>query len=163
MSRFRLLAAMIGVLAAAGCLAAASAFGTPTSHAKLWQNPKGNVVCGLEIYLAGKPAKYLLCSASGIPRPKHQGGVGYPFVQIAARGRPQLVLISQNSFEATRRARLKPDTLWSSLGVFCNVGSSTVTCFNRTGHAFTIGNGSYKSFHVILRTISGGLQGHTTR
>ncbi|MGI8412005.1 MAG: hypothetical protein ACR2LV_04370 [Solirubrobacteraceae bacterium] len=162
MSRFRLLAATIGALAAASSVAAASAAPTTTSHAKLWQNPTGSVVCGLEIHLAGKPSKYLLCSAKGIPRPKHQGGVGDSFVQIAARGRPQLVLISQSSFEATRRAKLRRGTLWTARGISCHIGSSTVRCTNRSGHGFTIGNGSYRSLHVILTTISGGLQTHTT-
>ena len=155
MSRFPLLATALGALVAATPVAPASAAGTPTSHARLWQSPNGNVVCGIEIHLAGRPAKQLLCSAKGIPRPKHQGGVGDPFAQISAKGPPQVVLVSQRSFLATRTTKLKPGTLWSSLGVFCGVGTRTVTCVNRYGHGFTIGNGAYKSFHRSVVSVRG--------
>lgn len=156
MSHARLIAAALGALAvaaaptagAATAAAAATAGAATMSHAKLWQSPNRNVVCGVEVHLRGKPAKELLCDAKGIPRPKRQGGIGDPFVQISARGRPQLVLISQRSFEAIRTAKLKQGTVWASLGVTCEIRSRTVSCHNRSGHGFTIGNGSYKSFFV---------------
>jgi hypothetical protein len=41
---------------------------------------------------------------------------------------------------------LSKATLWSSIGVTCNVGTNTVLCFNRDNRGFVIGNGKYKSF-----------------
>ena len=115
-----------------------------TSTAKLFQNPSKTATCGIEIHAANKPATELLCSAKGIPRAKH--GVGDPFVQIAASGAPQLVLISQNSFVSPSLKTLSKGTLWKSIGVTCNIGSGTILCFNGDNRGFVIGNGKYRSF-----------------
>jgi hypothetical protein len=118
--------------------------GGSTSHAKLWGNSEQTVGCGIALPLPHTKANTLLCSARGIPRPKHSGDVGDPFVQLKASGRPQLVLISQDSYETTRSSTLKDGTTWSGLGVTCTAGK-TVTCKNGAGHGFTIGR-KYKSF-----------------
>jgi hypothetical protein len=132
---------------AAGVVAAAAIPGTAaatTSNAKLFQNPGKTAVCGIEIHPSHTPATQLLCSAKGIPRAKH--GIGDPFVQIAGTGSPQLVLISQNSYVTNTLKTLSKGTLWSSIGVTCNIGSGTILCFNGDNHGFVIGNGKYKSF-----------------
>jgi len=135
------------VLAAAAVLGAAAVPASAlakTSNAQLFQNPSKTAVCGIEIHASNKPATELLCGASGIPRAKH--GVGDPFVQISATGSPQLVLISQNSYVGSTAKTLSKGTLWSSLGVTCNIGSGTILCFNGDNHGFVIGNHKYKSF-----------------
>jgi len=135
------------VLAAAAVLGAAAVPASAlakTSNAQLFQNPSKTAVCGIEIHASNKPATELLCGASGIPRAKH--GVGDPFVQISATGSPQLVLISQNSYVGSNAKTLSKGTLWSSLGVTCNIGSGTILCFNGDNHGFVIGNHKYKSF-----------------
>lgn len=131
----------VGFLAAAAIPATAAA---ATSNAKLFQDPSTTAVCGIEIHPSHTPATELLCSAKGIPRAKH--GIGDPFVQIAASGSPQLVLISQDSYVTNHLKTLSKGTLWSSIGVTCNVGSGTILCFNADNHGFVIGNGKYKSF-----------------
>src|ERR1700735_34537 len=108
MSRARLIAAT-AVLAAVAAPAAAAA--VTTSSAKLFQDPKLTAVCGIKIHPAHKPATELLCSANGIPRASKQP-VGDPFVQISATGRPQLVLISQDSFVTENIKTLTNGTLW---------------------------------------------------
>jgi hypothetical protein len=47
---------------------------------------------------------------------------------------------------------LSKGTLWSLLGVTCNVGPSTVLCFNTANHGFVIGNGKYSSFLPLTRS-----------
>jgi hypothetical protein len=131
----------VGVLAAAAIPATAAA---QTSNAKLFQNPSKTAVCGIKIHASHTPATELLCSAKGIPRAKR--GIGDPFVQIAATGSPQLVPISQDSYVSNTLKTLSKGTLWSSIGVTCNVGSRTILCFNGDNHGFVIGNGKYKSF-----------------
>ena len=126
-------------------LAAAPASGASISHAKLWQNRSGSVVCGIKIHPQGKPATELLCGSKGIPRAAH--GVGDPFVQLAAHGRAQLVLISQASFEGSGTpVTLGRGASWRSLGVTCTIGAKTVTCENNSKHGFTVGDGKYSSF-----------------
>jgi hypothetical protein len=136
------------VLVAAGAIAAAlapaAAAAPKTSNAKLFQNPRKTATCGIEIHAPGKPATELLCSGKGVPRAKN--GVGDPFVQIAATGSPQLVLISQNSYISQSLKTLPKRTLWSSLGVTCNIATNTILCFNGDNHGFVIGNGKYRSF-----------------
>ncbi len=139
MSRIRLLAALGVALGA--CPAAAAA---ATSNAQLFQNPAKTAICGIKIHAINKPATELLCSAGGIPRAKH--GVGDPFVQLAVTGSPQLVAISQNSYVSQNLKTLSKGTLWSSLGVTCNIGSNTILCFNSANHGFVIGGGKYLSF-----------------
>jgi hypothetical protein len=140
------LAALGGLGAAAATAAALGATaGTPTSRARLFQDPARTALCGIEIHPPHSPAKELLCSAGHLPRAK--GPVGDPFVRLAAAGRPQLVLISQNSYVTSETTTLPAGTLWSrSLGVTCNVGSSTILCFNRQNHGFVIGRRRYRSF-----------------
>ncbi len=115
-----------------------------TSHTQLFQNPKKTVTCGLKIHAAKKPATLVLCSAKGIPKTKSP--VGDPFVQIGATGPAQLVAISQASWVGSSVKTLSNGTLWSSIGVTCNVAKGTVLCFNGDNHGFVIGNGKYKSF-----------------
>jgi hypothetical protein len=138
---------MTRALAAAAVVGAAALPATAvakTSNAQLFQNPKKNVVCGIEIHATNKPATELLCNGPGIPRAKQ--GVGDPFVQISATGAPQLVLISQNSYVTNKVKTLSKGTLWSSLGVTCNIGTNTILCFNGDNHGFVIGNKKYTSF-----------------
>ena len=117
-----------------------------TFHAKLWQNPSRTVGCGIEIPLPHHAATELLCSAHGIPRPPHSSPqAGDPFVQLAASGKAQLVLISQFSYVTTHSVQLAGGSTWKSLGVTCKVGS-TVKCTNGARHGFKIGNGKYASF-----------------
>lgn len=141
-SRRSLLAAVgtIGLIAAPVAVAK-----TTTSHALLFQNQARTMDCGVKTPLPHHQASLVLCSAGGIPRPKG-GGVGDPFVQIGRHGKPRLVLVSQNDFETSKIATLKPGATWSRLGVTCKVSSKTVTCKNASKHGFTIGNGKYKSF-----------------
>jgi hypothetical protein len=56
------------------------------------------------------------------------------------------VLLSQNSYVSNHVQTLSAHTLWSSIGVTCNIGSGTILCFNGDNHGFVIGNGKYKSF-----------------
>jgi hypothetical protein len=144
MLKLRLLVGLV-VLAAAAIVAPAVASAT-TSNVKLFQNPAKTAECGIKIHPAHKPATEVLCGAAGVPRPKHGGPVGDPFVQIKASGAPQLVLISQNSFAGKTVHTLAKGTLWHSIGVTCNIGTSTILCFNGDNHGFLIGNGKYKSF-----------------
>jgi Domain of unknown function (DUF4232) len=141
MSLTRTLAAA-GVLATAHAAAAAAANAPAISQAKLFWNPAKTAACGIE-GPSRKPTK-VLCSARGIPRPT--GRVGDPYAQIAATGRPRLVLISQDSYMTNKATTLTKGTLWRSLGVTCGIGSSTILCFNRDNHGFLIGDGGYRSF-----------------
>ncbi len=140
MSRSRVFATIAVV--AASVPAAAVAAGT--SHVKTFQNPKKTATCGLKIHAAKKPATLVLCSARGIPRTKSP--VGDPFVQLGATGPAQLVAISQASWVSNSVKTLSKGTLWSSIGVTCNIATNTVLCFNQDNHGFVIGNGKYKSF-----------------
>lgn len=144
MLRLRLLAGL--VVLAAVAIAAPAVAGATTSNVKLFQNPARTAECGIKVHPAHKPAAELLCSGAGVPRPKHGGPVGDPFVQISASGPPQLVLISQDSFVSNTTHTLAKGTLWHSIGVTCNIGTNTILCFNGDNHGFVIGNGEYKSF-----------------
>jgi hypothetical protein len=130
-------------VAAAGMAASASA---STSHAKLFQSASHKVTCGVEIHAGAAKAKWIICSATGLPRPKGGGGVGDPFVQLKHTGKPQLVLRSQDSFVGSKPATLHVGQRWTALGVTCQVDTDTVACFNVSGHGFNIGNGSYRQF-----------------
>jgi hypothetical protein len=145
MSRFTTVV-VLAVLAI-GVPAAITATAAAKSKPNLWQNKAKTVVCGVEIHASNKPASRILCSGAGIPRPPHSNpNVGDPFVDIAATGSARLVLLSQNSWVGTKTVTLSKGTLWSLLGVTCNVGPSTVLCFNSANHGFIIGNGKYSSF-----------------
>ncbi|MGO9822086.1 MAG: hypothetical protein ACLPTJ_15760 [Solirubrobacteraceae bacterium] len=116
-----------------------------TSHADLFQNKRATFVCGIEASALSRTA--VLCSARGIPRPPHSSAnVGDPNVALARTGRPQLVLLSQDSFAGTKTATLASGAVWMRRGVKCKVAAKTVTCSNSGGHGFTIGNGHYRSF-----------------
>lgn len=133
-------------LVAAGLLAAAhtsTAAALTISKAKLFQNPAKTAICGIEIHLTPRPTE-VLCSARGVPRPK--GRAGDPYVQIAATGRPRLILVSQDSYVTNTLTTLSTGTLWRSLGVSCSIGTSTILCFNRNNHGFLIGKRAYRAF-----------------
>lgn len=142
----RAIKALAVPLIATGALAPAAAALATTSHADLWQNKRETVVCGIETSALSR--KLVLCSAHGIPRPPHSSpNEGDPNVSISSRGKPQLVLISQDSYVAGARFRtLARGSVWSQRGVECKVARETVTCSNASGHGFTIGNGHYHSF-----------------
>ncbi len=142
---FRFTSATAALIAAGVLLPAAAAAGS-TSHVSVWQNKKKSVQCGIEASALSK--KKILCSAKGIPRPRHSNpNVGDPFVELAGSGKAKLVLISQNSFPSGAKTHtLANGTKWSKRGVTCTLGAKTVTCKNGAHHGFTIGNGHYKSF-----------------
>jgi hypothetical protein len=136
--------AIAGSAALVPVIASASA-----SHAKTWDNKALTVTCGIEIH-TGPKATEVLCSSPGVPAPKHttsaEGDPG--FVQLAAKGSPKTLRLSQNSFvQMGNPTTLGHGVVWSSLGVTCNTGSGkTVLCFNGDNHGFVIGNGHYTSF-----------------
>jgi hypothetical protein len=142
MTRRRVLAVVAVLSAAAVPVAAAKG----PSTALLWQNAAKTATCGEEAHAKNKPATEVLCAATGIPRPKGAGKTGDPFVQIAANGKPQLVLLSQYSWEGHVVATLSKGASWKRLKVTCTVAKKTVKCTNTSAHGFTIGNGKYKSF-----------------
>jgi hypothetical protein len=136
--------AIVSAALATGALATAGpALGA--SHVALWHTAGLQVNCGIEIHAPGAKATDVLCSAAGIPTPKHGFGDG-GFVQLAAAGGPQTLRLSQDSFAGVQSKRLGQGTLWSALGVTCNVGQTTVLCFNQDNHGFVIGRNRYRSF-----------------
>jgi hypothetical protein len=140
-SRFAL-PAVLGVL---GLIAAPAAVASGPSHAPLWQNQAKTLDCGNEIPAISK--KFVLCSARGIPRPPHSNAnVGDPFVELAATGKPVLILISQDTFATTAVKTLASGSTWSSRGVTCHTSGKTALCYNGDNHGFLIGNGHYTAF-----------------
>ncbi len=137
----RLLVALTSITLAVSAPVAAAA----VSHAKLWQNKKQTVDCGIKIHPATKPASQLLCSAVGLPHPT-KGFIGDPFVQISAHGKPHIVPISQNSFVSDKLVTLKNGQKWQGVGVSCVAQAKTVKCTNQSGHGFKIGHDLYKKF-----------------
>jgi hypothetical protein len=125
---------------------APAAGAAPLSKTVSFTNQSRKVMCGIEIHAPNRRATNVLCSASGIPRPRNFGPVGDPFVQISVLGRPKIVPISQQSFVSGRTSRLGRGRLWNQLGVTCHVAKATVMCFNGDNHGFVIGNGRYRSF-----------------
>jgi hypothetical protein len=142
----RLVAVTALGLALAAALPATAAAGSTTSHSRLFQNRSQTVDCGDTNPTLS--SKEVLCGAKGIPRPAHSSpNVGDPFVQLAATGKPELVLISQDTYiPGSKPTTLAKGSLWSSRGVTCSVGSATILCFNADNHGFVIGNGHYASF-----------------
>jgi hypothetical protein len=137
--------ASLAVLGGLAVFAAPAFAASGASHATLWQNQGKTMDCGIELPVISR--KFVLCSAMGIPRPPHSNpNEGDPFVQIAAKGRPQLILISQDTFATDKIETLSPGSTWSRRSVTCTVAEKTVTCKNRSKHGFTIGHGHYKSF-----------------
>ena len=118
-----------------------------TSHVKLWTSPNGGIACGYKIHPARVPATRLLCVSAPIPAPKGSRGPGDGgFVQLARRGRPQLLRLSQNSFVNVTAVALKRGTTWKGLGITCAVGQTSVRCINGGGHGFKITGSSYRAF-----------------
>jgi hypothetical protein len=147
-NRNRMLVAL-GLVTAAAVPAIAAA--TTTSNAIFWQNKANTVTCGLMIHPVNSPPMAVLCSASGVPAPKHttsaQGDPG--FVSISSTGSPTLLRLSQDSFVGKTAKTLKNGTVWSApvVGVTCNVAANgTVLCFNGQNHGFRIGDKHYHSF-----------------
>jgi hypothetical protein len=133
--------------AAAGASAATATPSTaPTSHAALWEDPALNVICGVENPVLSK-AK-VLCQGPGVPRPPHSStNEGDPAVTLASRGKPQLVLISQDSYKPGATAsNLGAGRTWSARGVTCKTSAHTVRCQNAQKHGFTLRNHHYKAF-----------------
>ena len=145
MTRSRVPTALAALTALA--VTAATAAAAMTSHAINWQTPNQAAGCGVEIHVSNKPAKWIVCDALGLPRPKHSNrNEGDPFVQIAAHGRPQLGLMSQKIVEGNNAVTLAAGTTWSKLGVTCKIKTSKVTCTNKSGHGFRMGKNLYKTF-----------------
>ena len=148
MKRKHYIAPLAIVIAAVITAAAASAaLGTqPTSHAHLWEDNALNVVCGVENPALSKTR--VLCQGSGVPRPPHSSpNEGDPAVTLAATGKPQLVLISQDSYiPGAVAAILGAGRTWSSRGVTCKTTATTVTCKNAGNHGFTFHKHRYKAF-----------------
>lgn len=146
MSRIATLFATATAMAALAISLPAIASASGTSHAKLWGTKTLSVNCG---WMIG-PGGNVLCSASGIPRPKGKGKgkcIGDPgFVSLNATGKPQLLCLSQDSFVSNKLTKLATGSLWSGRGVTCHLSSATVLCYNGNNHGFVIGNGHYKSF-----------------
>jgi hypothetical protein len=138
------------LLATAGVLAAAAIPAVPaiaaavnTSSARLFQEPTMHAGCGIAKHPGNTPASRLVCQGNGIPGPKT--GLG-PFVRLGASGSPQIVRFNQDPWAGGRLRTLSKGTLWRSFGVTCNIGASTILCFNTSNHGFVIGNGKYKPF-----------------
>lgn len=134
---------VIAVGTTALALVPATAALAKVSHANMWTDKAGTVVCGIKIHAKSRPASQVICGAQGLHAP---GNVGDPFVQIAAHGKPHTVRFSQKSFVGTHPVTLKPGSTWSALGVTCTVKARTAKCTNRSGHGFTIGKNLYKAF-----------------
>lgn len=134
-------AILIGAIASVAVAVPVAAAAGSTSHASIF----GTKTVGCGIAIASVTPGQLLCNAWGIPKPKGQND-GDPYVTLAKTGKPQLVLVSQDSFRNVKPASLKSGDTWSKNGFTCTVGSPTVTCKNASGHGFTIGNRHYKAF-----------------
>ena len=136
-----LLATAVAVAGLAISLPAIASASGP-SHAKFWGNKTGTANCG---WMIG-PGSKVLCSATGIPRPKGSC-IGDPgFVSLNATGKPQLECLSQDSFVSNRLTKLASGSLWSGRGVTCHLSAASVLCYNANNHGFVIGNGRYRSF-----------------
>jgi hypothetical protein len=132
----------ITLVCAAAAPAALATSPPPTSHARFWQNHAQTAACGKRIK---QRSFQLLCAAKGVPRPRsgHQGGD--PFVVLGRTGKAHLVLLTQREFPAGDAKKLRNGTVWNRGGVKCTVFKK-VTCTNRSGHGFMIGDGKYRSF-----------------
>jgi hypothetical protein len=136
--------AVIAATTASAALAGGS--GRPISHAALWQDPGLSVICGVENPALSKTK--VLCQGTGIPRPPHSSpNEGDPAVTLAASGKPQLVLISQDSYIPGATAKnLGAGRTWSSRGVRCTTSVHGVKCTNAQKHGFTLRNHHYRAF-----------------
>jgi hypothetical protein len=140
-------ATVISVVIGASAAAAASGIplSKPTSHVAVWEDPGLNVICGVENQVISKTK--VLCQGPGVPRPPHSSpNEGDPAVTLAATGKPQLVLISQDSYPPTATPRtLGAGRTWSARGVTCKISAHAVTCKNGAKHGITFHNGHYKA------------------
>jgi hypothetical protein len=137
--------ALPALLGGLGLIAAPAAIASGPSHAALWQNHAKTMDCGNENPVFSK--KFVLCSGSGVPRPPHSNpSEGDPFVQLAATGKPVLILISQDTFASSSIKTLASGSTWSSRGVTCHTSGKTALCYNGANHGFLIGNGHYTAF-----------------
>jgi hypothetical protein len=118
----------------------------------LWHNKANTVTCGLMSHSSSGASTEVLCSAKGIPAPKHTTSAdGDPgFVQIGSTGSPKTLRLSQNSFAGSHTKTLANGTQWTAqpqINVTCSTASNgTVLCFNGSNHGFRIGDGHYHSF-----------------
>lgn len=142
------MAILISAVTATAATAAASGvpLTKPTSHTAVWEDPALNVICGIENKVISKTK--VLCQGPRVPRPPHSTpSEGDPAVTLAATGKPQLVLISQDSYPSTATPRtLGAGRTWSARGVTCRIGTHDVTCRNGANHGITFRNGHYTSF-----------------
>jgi hypothetical protein len=142
-----MVAISIGALvgASADALALGIPLTNPTSHVAVWEDPGLNVICGIENTVISKTK--VLCQGPGVPRPPHSSPhEGDPGVTLAATGKPQLVLFSQDPYPSSATPRtLGSGRTWSSRGVTCKIGAHAVTCKNGTEHGITFRNGHYKA------------------
>lgn len=138
---------VVAVVVAPGAFAASAAGAKkPVSHASLWEDPALNVICGVENPALSRTN--VLCQGPGVPRPPHSSpSEGDPGVVLVASGRPQLVLISQDSYRQGAVARdLGAGRTWSSRGVTCTTTPHAVRCANAQKHGFTLRNHRYRAF-----------------
>jgi hypothetical protein len=147
MTRLRT-AGVIAALATTAALMPVAALAA-SSRSTLWQNHARTAVCGIELRAATHNATVLLCSAKGVPGAKGTTNeAGDPFVTLPTTGKPKLVRVSQYQFEnqSDKPTTLAGGTKWSTKGITCEVSTGrTVTCTNKSGHGFTIGNGHYRA------------------
>ena len=132
---------------AASALVTAGVASARSSHARVWTSPDGAIACGYKIHPRNVAPSELLCVSALIPAPagsRTPGDSG--FVQLARRGRPQRLRLSQDSFVTARVAALKKHMTWSGLGITCAIGQNSVRCVNRAGHGFKITAFSYRAF-----------------
>jgi hypothetical protein len=135
-----------GVATAAAAAASGVPLTEPVSHTAVWEDSSLNVICGVENRVISKTK--VLCQGPRVPRPPHSSpNEGDPAVTLAATGKPQLVLISQDSYPSTATPRtLGAGRTWSARGVTCKISAHAVSCRNGANHGITFRPGHYKSF-----------------
>jgi hypothetical protein len=139
-------AILTAALMATSAVASGASVNKPVSHAAVWQDPGLSVICGVENPVLSKTK--VLCQDPGVPRPPHSSpNEGDPAVTLAAGGKPQLVLMSQDLYPTGAAERtLGAGRTWSSRGVTCTISAHAVTCKNGAKHGFTFRNNHYKAF-----------------
>lgn len=139
-----LLAGALGVVAIASGASAAAR--PPVSHTPVWEDSALSVICGVENPAISKTK--VLCQGPGVPRPPHSSPeAGDPAVTLAASGKAQLVLISEDSYpQGASIKKLGAGRTWSSRGVTCTTTAHSVSCENAQKHGFTFRSHHYKAF-----------------